>query len=76
MAKFAKVAAAGPLLAAELEALGKALGAPAKQLYVGVEYDYWKNKYGIEDSGSFKTNQDTASLLDRKSTRLNSSHVF
>ena len=43
--------------------LGKALSWSAKQLYVGVEYDYWKNKYGIEDSGSFKTNQDTASLL-------------
>ena len=43
--------------------LGKALNWGAKQLYVGLEYDYWKNKYGIEDSGSFKTNQDTASLL-------------
>ena len=32
VAKFAKVAAAGPLLAAELEALGKALGAPAKPM--------------------------------------------
>ena len=43
--------------------LGKALSWGAKQLYVGIEYDYWKNKYGIEDSGAFKTNQDTASLL-------------
>ena len=43
--------------------LGKALNWGAKQLYVGIEYDYWKNKYGIEDSGSFKTNQDTPSLL-------------
>ena len=32
VAKFAKVAAAGPLLAAELEALGKALSAPAKPM--------------------------------------------
>ena len=32
VAKFAKVAAAGPLLAAELEALGKALGAPAQPM--------------------------------------------
>ncbi len=32
VAKFAKVAAAGPLLAAELEALGRALGAPAKPM--------------------------------------------
>jgi phosphoglycerate kinase len=32
VAKFAQVAAAGPLLAAELEALGKALSAPAKPM--------------------------------------------
>jgi phosphoglycerate kinase len=32
VAKFAKLAAAGPLLAAELDALGKALGAPAKPM--------------------------------------------
>ncbi len=32
VAKFAKVAAAGPLLAAELEALGKALKAPAQPM--------------------------------------------
>ncbi|HLD68371.1 MAG TPA: phosphoglycerate kinase [Pseudomonas sp.] len=32
VAKFAKVAAAGPLLVAELDALGKALGAPAKPM--------------------------------------------
>jgi phosphoglycerate kinase len=32
VAKFAKIAAAGPLLAAELDALGKALGAPAKPM--------------------------------------------
>lgn len=32
VAKFAKVACAGPLLSAELEALGKALGAPAKPM--------------------------------------------
>jgi hypothetical protein len=37
--------------------LGKALNWGEKQLYVGFEYDYWKNKYGIEDSGAFKTNQ-------------------
>ncbi|MCK9814023.1 hypothetical protein BK634_04815 [Pseudomonas chlororaphis] len=43
--------------------LGKALSWGEKQLYVGIEYDYWKNKYGIKDSGAFETNQDTASLL-------------
>jgi phosphoglycerate kinase len=32
VAKFAKVAAAGPLLAAELEALGKALGNPSRPM--------------------------------------------
>ncbi|TBV01919.1 phosphoglycerate kinase [Phytopseudomonas dryadis] len=32
VARFARVAAAGPLLAAELDALGKALGAPAKPM--------------------------------------------
>ena len=32
MARFAKVAAAGPLLAAELDALGKALGNPARPM--------------------------------------------
>ena len=32
VAKFAKVACAGPLLSAELEALGKALGAPTKPM--------------------------------------------
>ncbi|MCM2463243.1 hypothetical protein HGO40_22700 [Pseudomonas sp. CG7] len=43
--------------------LGKALKLGAKQLYVGVEYDYWKNKYAIEDSDGFKTNQSTTSFL-------------
>ena len=43
--------------------LGKALNLSAKQLYVGVEYDYWKNKYGLEDTPAFETNQNTASLL-------------
>jgi len=43
--------------------LGKALKMGEKQLYVGIEYDYWKNKYGIKDSGDFDTDQNTASLL-------------
>lgn len=43
--------------------LGKALNYPERQLYVGIEYDYWTNKYGIKDSGSFDTDQNTASLL-------------
>ncbi|MFI8480772.1 outer membrane protein OmpK [Pseudomonas sp. NPDC078700] len=32
--------------------LGKALSWGEKQLYVGIEYDYWKDKYGI-DNDSF-----------------------
>ena len=43
--------------------LGKALKWGEKQLYVGIEYDYWKNKYGIKDTADFDTDQNTASLL-------------
>ncbi|WP_416425939.1 outer membrane protein OmpK [Pseudomonas sp. App30] len=43
--------------------LGKALHWQPKQVYVGFEYDYWKDKYGIESSHAFDTNQNTASLL-------------
>jgi len=48
--------------------LGKALAWGEKQFYVGIEYDYWKNKYGIKDDGFVsrnfvgKTDQNTASL--------------
>lgn len=43
--------------------LGKALDFPAKKLYVGIEYDYWKNKYGIQDTSYFVTDQNTYSAL-------------
>ena len=43
--------------------LGKAMSLGEKQLYVGIEYDYWSDKYGIKDSKFFDTNQNTASLL-------------
>ncbi|WP_166366631.1 outer membrane protein OmpK [Pseudomonas akapageensis] len=43
--------------------LGKALHMGEKQLYVGIEYDYWSDKYGIVDTSSFDTNQNTASVL-------------
>jgi nucleoside-specific outer membrane channel protein Tsx len=43
--------------------LGKALNFGEKQLYVGVEYDYWKNKYGIDDTRAFTTNQNVTSFL-------------
>ena len=40
-----------------------ALSLGEKQLYVGIEYDYWKDKYGIKDTDAFDTDQNTASLL-------------
>ncbi len=43
--------------------LGKALGWNAKQLYAGIEYSYWKHKYGIENSSAFDTNQNITNLL-------------
>jgi nucleoside-specific outer membrane channel protein Tsx len=43
--------------------LGKAMNLGEKQLYVGIEYDYWSNKYGIENTHSFDTHQNTASVL-------------
>ncbi|MCM8743824.1 outer membrane protein OmpK [Pseudomonas koreensis] len=43
--------------------LGKALHFGEKQLYVGVEYDYWKDKYGIDDTSGFTTNQNVTSFL-------------
>lgn len=49
--------------------LGKVLAWGDKRLYVGLEYDYWKHKYGIENGGFVsrnfvgKTNQNTASFL-------------
>lgn len=49
--------------------LGKAMNWGEKQLYVGIEYDYWKDKYGLEDGGYVSenfvgpTDQNTASLL-------------
>lgn len=49
--------------------LGKALNWGEKQLYVGIEYDYWKDKYGVDDDSFVGdeilggTDQNTASLL-------------
>lgn len=39
------------------------MGFDAKHLYVGLEYDYWSDKYGIRDSEGFTTDQNTASAL-------------
>ncbi len=36
--------------------LGKALDYTPGKLYVGIEYDYWSNKYGIEDGGFVSKN--------------------
>ena len=33
------------------------------RLFIGVEYDYWSNKYGIKDSSAFKTDQSACSFL-------------
>lgn len=43
--------------------LGKALGHGAKTVYAGIEYDFWSDKYGIEDSRGFPTDQSATSLL-------------
>ena len=43
--------------------LGKALGHEESQLFVGIEYRYWSNKYGIKDSKQFKTDDNVVSFL-------------
>ncbi|MCY1358709.1 Nucleoside-specific channel-forming protein, Tsx [compost metagenome] len=44
--------------------LAKAMGWSAvKKFYVGVEYDYWSDKYAIEDSQAFRTDQSALSFL-------------
>lgn len=43
--------------------LGKALDKKAGMLYVGIEYDYWSNKYGIEDSSAFNTDNNVVNFI-------------
>jgi nucleoside-specific outer membrane channel protein Tsx len=43
--------------------LGKLLWNETQRLYVGIEYDYWSNKYGIKDSSAFRTDQSACSFL-------------
>ena len=43
--------------------VGTIWGWNPNRLNVGVEYDYWSNKYGIEDSDAFPTTQSAISLL-------------
>jgi len=57
VAKFAKVAAAGPLLAAELEALGKALGNPTKPMAAIVAGSKVSTKLDVLNSLSEKCDQ-------------------
>ena len=57
MAKFAKVACAGPLMAAELDALGKALGHPARPLVAIVAGSKVSTKLTILKSLAAKVDQ-------------------
>ncbi|MBI2380704.1 MAG: phosphoglycerate kinase [Gammaproteobacteria bacterium] len=57
VAKFAKIACAGPLLAAELDALGKALKAPARPLVAIVGGSKVSTKLTVLDSLSTKVDQ-------------------
>jgi len=43
--------------------LGHLSGGKSDQLFVGVEIDYWTNKYGIKDSSAFETDQFAVSGL-------------
>ncbi|MGZ0657509.1 outer membrane protein OmpK [Coraliomargarita sp. W4R53] len=42
--------------------LGKLLWDETQRLYVGIEYDYWSNKYGLKDL-PFRTDQSAYSFL-------------
>jgi nucleoside-specific outer membrane channel protein Tsx len=43
--------------------LGKLIWGDDQRLYVGLEYDYWMNKYGLKDSSALKTDQSAYSFL-------------
>jgi nucleoside-specific outer membrane channel protein Tsx len=43
--------------------LGKLMGYGSRRFLVGIEYSYWKNKYGIKDSKVLNTDQSVVSLL-------------
>ena len=47
--------------------IGTLWGWDPNRLNVGVEYDYWSNKYGIKDSNAFTTTQTSAISLLVKS---------
>lgn len=43
--------------------LGQRFGLGDRVLQVGLEYSYWKNKYGIRDSAAFRTDESAWSLI-------------
>ena len=43
--------------------LGHLIGAQKGALYVGIEYDYWANKFGIRDTAEFRSDQNTISIM-------------
>jgi nucleoside-specific outer membrane channel protein Tsx len=43
--------------------LGSSLGLGPRAFLVGLEYSYWKNKYGIRDSAAFRTDENALSLI-------------
>ncbi len=43
--------------------LGMIQGLGPDRLFVGIEYDYWSNKFGIKDSHGFDTDQSVVNLL-------------
>ena len=43
--------------------LSDSIGLKPQSLLAGVELDYWKNKFGIQDSSGFNTDQKAVSLM-------------
>ena len=43
--------------------IGKHLSGPDTRLYLGLEYYYWSNKYGVEDSSTQESDQHAVSFL-------------
>lgn len=43
--------------------VGRAFGMQDRALQIGVEYSYWKNKYGIRDSAAFRTDESALSAI-------------
>lgn len=43
--------------------LGQLLNLGERRFYVGIEYDYWSNKYGLENTPEIGSNQNAVSFL-------------